>query len=401
MKPISLTSESRDSRWQAAEREMSAVAESGDKPLVSLVLPAYDEAAIIEANLTRICQYMATLEDAYRWEMVIVNDGSTDDTGELAERFARGRDNVRVYHHLTNCGLGQAFRLAARHCRGDYVLMLDMDLSYSPDHIGLLLERIRATGAEVVLTSPYMKGGRVSNVPWLRRTLSTWANRFLSASISGSVSTLTSMVRVYDGRFLRSLNLRSKGMDIMPEVLYKARMLGARVEEVPAHLDWGLLKAKKGQRRSSMRILRHTASTILSGFLFRPVVYFIAPGLLVLLFSAYVNGWTLVHFADQYALQTQYTDFFQRSSAAVAAAYAYSPHTFLIGILSLMLSIQLISLGILSLQSKSYFEEIFHLGSAVYREARGQGDEPTMTEPALGRGPARAEPARLVPNLES
>jgi hypothetical protein len=63
----------------------------------------------------------------------------------------------------------------------------------------------------------------------------------------------------------------------------------------------------------------------------------------------------------------QVEEVFSRSSQAVAAAYAQSPHTFVIGLLSLMLAIQLISLGILSLQSKSYFEEIFHLGSAINR----------------------------------
>lgn len=161
----------------------------------------------------------------------------------------------------------------------------------------------------------------------------------------------------------------------MPEILYKAKMLGARVEEIPAHLDWGLLKAKKAQRRSSMRIMRHTASIILSAFLFRPVLYFILPGLALLLFALYVNGWMLVHFHHHFGLLTQYPDLFERASAAVSAAYAQSPHTFLIGILSLMLAIQLISLGILSLQSKSYFEEIFHLASAVYRSTRESHEE--------------------------
>jgi glycosyltransferase involved in cell wall biosynthesis len=349
------------------------------KPVVSLVLPAYNEAAIIEANLARVCHYMQTLEHAYRWEMVIVNDGSSDDTGQLAERFARNRENVRVFHHLTNFGVGQAFRFAARHCSGDYVVMLDMDLSYSPDHIGRLLERIRATRAKIVLASPYMKGGSVSNVPWLRRTLSVWANRFLSLSVKGHVSTLTSMVRVYDGPFLRSLNLRSMGMDVMPEILYKARILGARVEEIPAHLDWGVLGAKKARRRSSVRTMRHIASTILSGFLFRPVIYFIVPGLLLLAFALYVNTWTVIHFAREFSLLPQYTDLFERASAAVSAAYAYSPHTFLIGFLALMLAIQLLSLGILSLQSKSYFEEIFHLASGIYRSSRG-GPEGTAVE---------------------
>src|SRR3954470_9497786 len=184
-----------------------------------------------------------------------------------------------VYTTTRPFGVGQALRFAARHCTGDYVVVLDMDLSYSPDHVEPLLRRIRSTNAKIVLTSPYMKGGQVSNVPWVRRTLSTWANRFLAISVPGHFSTLTSMVRVYDGRFLRSLNLRAMGMDVMPEILYKAKMLGARVEEIPAHLDWGALSEKKAQRRSSMRIVRHTAAIVLSGFLFRPVMYFIAPGL--------------------------------------------------------------------------------------------------------------------------
>jgi hypothetical protein len=57
----------------------------------------------------------------------------------------------------------------------------------------------------------------------------------------------------------------------------------------------------------------------------------------------------------------------------VAAAYAESPHTFIVGLLSSMLAIQLLSLGILSLQSKRYFEEIFHLGASIYKLARENG----------------------------
>jgi len=241
----------------------AASAKARGKPLVSVMLPAYNEATIIEQNLARVHQYMSSMEHEFRWEMVIVNDGSQDKTGELAERFAARHDNVRVFHHLTNFGLGQALRLAALHCKGDYLLMLDMDLSYSPDHIARLLTRIRETRAEIVLTSPYMEGGQVSNVPWLRRTLSTWANRFLAASVQGHLSTLTSMVRVYDGPFLRSLNLRSMGMDVMPEILYKAKMLGARVRRLPGRMQ---RKAEEGeaadarQGRCGLRLRGHAAA---------------------------------------------------------------------------------------------------------------------------------------------
>src|SRR5882762_9392586 len=146
------------------------------KPLVSVVVPAYNEEAIVARNLASLYEYMESLEDECRWEIILVNDG----TGELAEAFARGRSNVRVLHHAVNFGLGQAIRFGFNHCRGDYIVTLDLDLSYSPEHIRELLAKIQETKAKIVVTSPYMEGGRISNVPWLRRTSSVLANRFLS-----------------------------------------------------------------------------------------------------------------------------------------------------------------------------------------------------------------------------
>jgi glycosyltransferase involved in cell wall biosynthesis len=348
-------------------------ADQSNRPLVSLVLPAYNEASIIEQNLTILCRYMESLHHDYRWEIILIDDGSVDQTGELAEAFAKTRDNVHVFHHVANFGVGQAFKLAFEHCRGDYIVTLDLDLSYSPDHIRKLLSKIRETRAKIVVASPYMKEGTVSNVPWLRRTLSIWANRFLATAARGNLSTLTSIVRAYDGRFVRSLNLRSLGMEVNPEVIFKAMLLRAPVEEVPGHLDWG--PQKNGfKRRSSMRLLRHTMAVVLSGFLFRPVMFFIFPGLVLLLFAFYVNTCMIIHFVDHYQVLTHYTGFFNRASAAVGAAYSQAPHTFTVGLLTSMLSVQLLSLGILALQSKSYFEEIFHLGTSLRELARDRHD---------------------------
>ena len=353
-----------------SKREDGDLHRQTQRPLISIVVPAYNEDSLAERHLLLLCTYMNSLEDEYRWEMVIVNDGSTDQTGQLADAFAKDKDNVHVLHHLTNVGVGEAFKSAFHVCQGDYVVTLDLDLSYSPDHIRRLVEKVRTTQAKVVVASPYMKGGRVSNVPWLRRILSRYANRFLASTAKANLSTLTSMVRAYDGKFLRSLNLRSTGMEINPEVIYKARLMHVPVEEVAAHLDWSQQKAEGIKRRSSLKLLRHTFAVIVSGFLFRPVMFFIVPGLALLLFALYVNTWILVHFLDQYQNASQHTWFFSRASAAVGAAYAQSPHTFIVGLLSSMLAIQLLSLGILALQSKSYFEEIFHLGANIYRVAR-------------------------------
>ena len=215
-----------------------------DKLFVSLVLPAYNEEAIIEKNLTCLCQYMKSLEDRYRWEIIIVNDGSTDNTGQLADKFAATKDNVYVLHHGTNMRLGCALRFAFEHCRGDYVVTMDIDLSYAPEHIDRLLTAIVENRPQIVIASPYMVGGKISNVPWMRRKLSRWANRYLSLTAKGGLHTLTGMVRAYDRNFLSTLNLKASDMEINTEILFKAQLLGARILEVPAHLDWTLQKTE-------------------------------------------------------------------------------------------------------------------------------------------------------------
>jgi len=352
---------------------LTRLVREGSKPLVSLVVPAFNEAAIVERNLGLLCAYMESLESDYCWELIIVNDGSVDETGRLAEAFARTRPNVRVLHHSHNRGMGQAFRSAFEQCDGEYVVTLDLDLTYSTDHIAAMLAHLRATGANVVVASPYMNGGKLSNVPRLRRTLSIWANRFLSVAARGDLSTLTGMVRAYDGRFLRALDLKSLGQEINPEIIYKAKLLSAHISEIPGHLDWGVQRPDRVARQSriNMRMVRHMLAVLLSGFLFRPVMFFVLPGVLLFLFSLFAVGWALIHSYEQYQVLTQYSSFGRRASASVAAAFVQAPHTFVLGGVSGMLAAQFISLGILALQSKSYFEEIFHLCTTVYKSVQG------------------------------
>ena len=348
------------------------------KPLISLVVPAYNEAAIVEKNLSALCQYMESVESNYRWEMLVVNDGSRDGTGKLAEAFAKTRNNVQVLHHPRNFGLGRALRSAFARCSGDYIVTIDLDLSYAPAYVEKLVDKMRESEAQVVAASPYMKGGKISNVPSLRRILSVGANRFLSVAARGNLSTLTGMVRAYDREFLSKLSLRSTGMEINPEIIYKTMLLSGSIEEIPAHLDWTFQQAKGINRRSSMKILRQMFSVLLSGFLFRPVTFFLLPGFVLLLFALYADAWVLIHFFEHYSNLPQYSRLDIRASAAVIAAFNAAPHTFIVGGLASILSIQLISLGILALQSRNYFEEIFHLGTNLYaamQERRSEKNE--------------------------
>lgn len=345
-------------------------ADKKGRPLVSLILPAFNEEAILDGNTTRILDYVEGLSARYRWEIIIVNDGSGDSTPEIADDLASRSPLVRVAHHARNRGLGEGIKTGVESTSGDYLIVLDVDLSYDVNHIGALIDELESTGADLVLASPYMKGGSIGNVPWLRRVLSIWANRFLSLVAHGHLSTLTCMVRGYRGEFARSMVLRSTGMEVMPETVYKSMILRGQIQQIPAHLDWGA-QAKNGPRKSSMRIVKQILGTFLSGFIFRPFMFFVLPGLVLFAFSAWVNIWMVIHFLDALA-QAPEGPLMGMFSWAVAQAYQLYPHTFIVGLLSMMMAIQLISLGVLALQSKSYFEEIFYLGTEIGKKRRDE-----------------------------
>jgi glycosyltransferase involved in cell wall biosynthesis len=332
------------------------------KPLVSLVIPAYNEAAVVQPNLKILCDYMQSLEDKYDWEMIVVNDGSKDDTSILAKSFAANRPNVRVVDHLVNFGLGQALKSAFNECRGDYIVAFDMDLSYTPDHIERMLITMRKTHAKVVLASPYLEGGSVENVPEFRRILSVGANKFLSIAAHGRLKTLTGMVRAYDAKFLRTLDFYSMGMEVNSEILYKAMVLRARIEEIPAVLKWHLpdpnAAPNKPVRKSSMRVAKYVVTLLVSGFLYRPIMFFLVPGLTALALFAWCALWMLIDIIQYKGL---------------SPAWNGCMPTFIIGGLSLLAAVQLLSCGLISLQNKCYFEQMFHLGTTTYRTSRGDG----------------------------
>jgi glycosyltransferase involved in cell wall biosynthesis len=340
-----------------------------ERPLVSIVVPVYNEAAILSRNLTILCAYLDRLQEMYRWELIVVNDGSTDDTGALAEAFAVGRDNVLVLHHRTNFRLGQALRYAFSKCRGEYVVTYDCDLSYSPEHIGGMITELDTTDAKIVIASPYAKGGRTTNVPFMRRFLSRSANRFLAATARGNLSTLTGMVRAYDGRFLSTLNLRSMGTEINTEILYKAALLGAKVVEIPAHLDWTFSETMGKRRRSPISLKSSANGYLFSGFMFRPVIFFIAPGLIVLAAALYTLGWIVYHVINNFLhLSTGALD--AKITIAIKMAYDAAPYSFIVGGIALMIAFQLLSLGTIALQNERYFNELFHFDTTLFRELK-------------------------------
>ena len=367
--------------------------ETDPRPLVSVICPAFNEAAVLERNLARLDGYLQTLTD-YRFEILIVDDGSRDATGDIAEAFAAGRGDVRVFRHPFNFRLGQVLRTAFHGSQGAIVVVLDADLSYAPEHIGRLIEKMKTSRAKIVIASPYAEGGRTVGIPFFRRILSRTANWFLCRMatrdfFSDKLTNITGMVRAYDGPFIRSLSLWAMDVDINPEIINKAKILRARIVEIPAVLDWTEQNGRAGGRRrkvSRVRLTRSVIQSLVSGFLFRPFLFYIVPGFVLLILSLYPLFWTLRHTIHFFrALSAKDLSFAFRLSEAIGRAFQMAPHSFIVGGIALMVAIQLISLGLLALQKKRYFAELFYLASITYRDcSKGDSDRIHLPSP-LGK----------------
>lgn len=188
-------------------------------------------------------------------------------------------------------------------------------------------------------------------------------------SYKGNIHTITGMVRAYERKFIRSLNLKATDTECNAEILYKAQLLRAKVIEIPAHLDWGLLNTAGKKRHSSMKILRGIGGSLMAGFIFRPFMYFIVPGIILLLVSVYIIVWIFINTMTIYPETLATSPYFDdQFSNAVAAVYKARPHAFFVGGSTLLAALQLLSLGILSLQNKRYFEELFHFSTTLYKK---------------------------------
>jgi dolichol-phosphate mannosyltransferase len=210
--------------------------------VISIVLPAYDEAAGLADLLARIATRVTR-----EHEILLVDDGSTDETAAIAER-ASERQPVRVLRHPVNQGYGRALRtgLLAAAERGGTVVTLDADDTHDPALIEALVAAID-DGYDLVVASRYQPGAAEVGVPAYRRALSRAASVVFKTAIGiQGLHDYTSGFRAYRGSLLAEL-VRVHGREGLVEdagfasgfeLLLKAAALGARVGEVPLVLRY-------------------------------------------------------------------------------------------------------------------------------------------------------------------
>jgi len=225
----------------------------GESVDLSIVTPMYNEEANVEGTVRAVAEALGEFPGS--WELLIVDDGSTDASREQAEAAAARDGRVRVLGYTPNAGRGRALRTGFDAARGECIVTIDFDLSYEPSHIVRLHGALQGDGApDVVLASAYMPGGSVEGISF-RRLLPSWAgNVLLRLAWPRRIYTSTCVVRGYRRAALEAMALTSDRKEIHLEILEQAFDLGLRVAEIPGHLRAraaGKSKAKLGRAVSS------------------------------------------------------------------------------------------------------------------------------------------------------
>jgi dolichol-phosphate mannosyltransferase len=215
--------------------------------MIYIVLPAYNEEAGLEALVSRLKTTMDTLPTSY--QILVVNDGSTDRTLEIAERLT-GMLPLQVIDHGQNKGLGEALRSGlskAGHLCGpeDIIITMDADNTHPPELIPTLLAKIDS-GCDLAIASRYVSGAEEVGLSFHRKLLSRAASSLLKTffPIAGAQD-YTCGYRAYKATIVKKALaiygdafVQERGFTSIVEILLRPRQLGLRCCEVPLVLRY-------------------------------------------------------------------------------------------------------------------------------------------------------------------
>jgi dolichyl-phosphate beta-glucosyltransferase len=204
-----------------------------NKPRLSIVIPAYNEAERIGRTLERIGAFFES--SGLTFEIIVVSDGSTDSTDEVVTTYARRNGRTRLISYSPNRGKGCAVRRGMIEARSENVLLTDADLATPIEDIGKLQEVIRG-GYEVAVGSRALEESRVEGWrPWYRVLSGRIFNRVVQLLAVPGIHDTQCGFKLFSGgsatRIFSVSLIDGFGFDV--ESLYLARKLGYRIGEIP------------------------------------------------------------------------------------------------------------------------------------------------------------------------
>lgn len=216
-----------------------------------VVLPTYNEAENVAAISTAIHDALPAAT------LLVVDDGSPDGTGAIADGLAAADARVRVLHRRAKAGLGRAYLAGFRVALDGgalQVIQMDADWSHDPAALPGLLEPLQASTADLVIGSRYTEGGGVVDWGFLRRFVSRGGSLFARLILGLPAHDLTGGFKAWRAETLAAIDfagVHAGGYVFQVEMTYRAHRLGARIREVPITFR----DRRVGQSKMSRRIV--------------------------------------------------------------------------------------------------------------------------------------------------
>jgi len=210
---------------------------------LSIIIPVYNEEQTVSALFRKV--YAVKLKNIQK-EIIIVDDGSTDNSKKLIRELKKQYVDVKVFSSGINLGKGAAIRFGIARASGDIILLQDADLELEPNEYGRLLEPIIKGKTKVVYGSRFLK--KNINIP-MKTVL---ANKFLTGLTNllygAHLTDMETAYKVFTSDVIKSVRLRCVEFDFEPEVTAKILLKGYSIQEVP--ISYTPRRAEEGKKIS-------------------------------------------------------------------------------------------------------------------------------------------------------
>ena len=198
---------------------------------VLVIMPTFNEAGNIERATSELFKFNPDVS------LLVVDDGSPDGTGQLAEQLAAKDKRISVLHRKDKQGLGAAYIAGFNYAFGmdfDFVVEMDADGSHRAEDLTKLLAICQDN--DLVIGSRYVRGGKTQNWPLHRQWLSRGGNIYAKIMLGSKLNDMTAGFRVFRSSFLQGMDLatiNARGYSFQIEMAYRTIQLGGRTAEVP------------------------------------------------------------------------------------------------------------------------------------------------------------------------
>ena len=275
------------------------------------------------------------------WELILVNDGSTDESYSIAGAAVTGVSRTKLVTYEKNQGRGYALWRGIQEASGDIVITTEIDLSWGDTIVSDIAEKFSKDPLlDAVIASPNLPGGGYRNVPAKRVWISRMGNRLLRVLFSPKISMYTGMTRGYRRELIQGFACDERGKEFHLDVVFKLILLKCSIEEVPAILEWKDAKLTQdvgSKRKSSTKILRLISTHLNFAAFANPIRYFWA-------FSALSGICGLV-----------------LGATALAGKYSYQANIYfaILAVLLEIFALLLLGVGVISSQNNRILRELW------------------------------------------